>query len=281
MTCSVANETSSNVVQSDIVIESGFSEVHLGPQIPSPSPASLEVRPSQEDEDLRVHVERSAESLVETLSSGEPPRNDVEVIVQQPGRQSVESDSDGRVCWICLCEEEESSRLVTPCRCPRLVHLACLNHWQRVNMGTSREKLCEFCSQALPDWRDSISSAQYMQIVLKRFWEQTLYFLVPFFLLLLVCTLGLFLYYLGRETFSPSASCQPKGKNCTSVFLFFMFGLVLGIVVGVLGLSTLIIIRMVRRMRAARNGVQPADPVQEPPEPIEIADPPADPVQEP
>ena len=64
---------------------------------------------------------------------------------------------DEDVCWICLENHLPGRELVPmPCKCPRFVHSKCIMRWQLQSAGSRKETNCEFCDEALPDWKDAI-----------------------------------------------------------------------------------------------------------------------------
>ena len=64
---------------------------------------------------------------------------------------------DEDVCWICLENHLPGRELVPmPCKCPRFVHSKCIMRWQLQSAGSRKETNCEFCDEALPDWKDAV-----------------------------------------------------------------------------------------------------------------------------
>ena len=58
-------------------------------------------------------------------------------------------------CWICLDVCEETDR---KCGCTNgICHKQCLAMWQMRNCGKTNAKECQFCQQALPDWKENIT----------------------------------------------------------------------------------------------------------------------------
>ncbi|KAI8474923.1 MAG: hypothetical protein J3K34DRAFT_365890, partial [Monoraphidium minutum] len=55
------------------------------------------------------------------------------------------------VCWICLGGAEDGE-LVTPCRCPLVVHAPCLSRWQLRRLSRADGSRCRFCGEGLPAW---------------------------------------------------------------------------------------------------------------------------------
>eukprot|EP00775_Hariotina_reticulata_P005703 gene5703-5942_t len=80
-------------------------------------------------------------------------------------------DDGEAICWICLggpqsptCKlsgqatsEQQGSRLVRVCACPRPVHRECLARWQLQQAGRSEERYCRFCNKEYPDWKDALT----------------------------------------------------------------------------------------------------------------------------
>uniref|UniRef100_A0A383V3F1 RING-CH-type domain-containing protein n=1 Tax=Tetradesmus obliquus TaxID=3088 RepID=A0A383V3F1_TETOB len=69
----------------------------------------------------------------------------------------AEADDDLPICWICLGHSEPDRPLTHPCRCPSWCHATCVARWQLQSAGTRREKLCDFCSCELPDWKSVLT----------------------------------------------------------------------------------------------------------------------------
>ncbi|KIY97398.1 hypothetical protein MNEG_10565 [Monoraphidium neglectum] len=69
----------------------------------------------------------------------------------------VAEADDCPVCWICLDGPGPDRPLVHPCRCPSWCHAGCIARWQLQSAGTRRETHCDFCREALPDWKDVLT----------------------------------------------------------------------------------------------------------------------------
>eukprot|EP00741_Cyanophora_paradoxa_P012857 tig00020629_g12414.t1 len=148
------------------------------------------------------------------------------------------------------------------------VHVgSCLQTWQRANIGTRKEMYCEFCGDLLPDWRRSIPRSQLFKIRFRQCWRTSFYALLVWTMIFILAMMFLFLYFLGREAFGQRMStvcADAKGNECASlrIFLYFTFGVVLGMVVGTLSMIIVVFVRLYRRWRFFRAvaRVQPAPP---------------------
>lgn len=72
---------------------------------------------------------------------------------------SCEETYNEEICWICLDTASLEKPLHQPCRCPRPVHRECLARWQLQSAGSRRETHCDFCKDALPDWKQVLTPA--------------------------------------------------------------------------------------------------------------------------
>lgn len=68
-------------------------------------------------------------------------------------KEAMMEQDDTACCWICL---ESHPPLVTPCKCPRLVHSACLAQWQLSQVSRDEELVCRFCNTPLEDWKPHV-----------------------------------------------------------------------------------------------------------------------------
>ncbi|GBF92301.1 hypothetical protein Rsub_05384 [Raphidocelis subcapitata] len=69
----------------------------------------------------------------------------------------VAEADDSPICWVCLDGPAPDRPLVHPCRCPSWCHARCIARWQLQSAGTRRETHCDFCREALPEWKDVLT----------------------------------------------------------------------------------------------------------------------------
>jgi hypothetical protein len=172
------------------------------------------------------------------------PMNVVESMIVQELRQ-IRKTTRHKECRICLESEEETSKIITPCRCTGSIEYAhehCMVEWikRRLSIDSKKKASCEVCST---DFRFKAANSRHFDCdeLSKHYQKQRkellIFFLVygSFFLLFFVLTALVIVATEDSTFFMHSFVSQSAGVTiCVSVLV--IFGLAL-LVVGVLFVS--------------------------------------------